>query len=145
MPSSDTERSYVPFADPADRPRKSRATVRVIMINDDRTLLFEDSDPGVPGTSWWTTPGGGVDEGESQVHAAIREVAEETGYQLTESELGSHRDTLFVPDTPTSSERTIVLRQWCRLSRGVPPQRPRAATLLGTPLVVARRLRQTDD
>ena len=56
MPSSDTERSYVPFADPADRPRKSRATVRVIMINNDRTLLFEDSDPGVPGTSWWTTP-----------------------------------------------------------------------------------------
>lgn len=87
MASSDTERSYVPFADPADRPRKSRATVRVIMIENDRTLLFEDSDPGVPGTSWWTTPGGGVDEGESEAHAAIREVAEETGYRLAESEL----------------------------------------------------------
>ena len=49
MSSSDTERSYVPVADPADRPRKSRATVRVMMINNDRTLLFEDSDPGVPG------------------------------------------------------------------------------------------------
>jgi 8-oxo-dGTP pyrophosphatase MutT (NUDIX family) len=87
VPSSDTERSYVPVADPADRPRKSRATVRVIMIDNDRTLLFHDSDPGVPDTSWWTTPGGGVDEGESEVHAAIREVAEETGYQLTEPEL----------------------------------------------------------
>jgi 8-oxo-dGTP pyrophosphatase MutT (NUDIX family) len=87
VPSSDTERSYVPFADPADRPRKSRATVRVIMINSDRTLLFEDSDPGVPGTTWWTTPGGGVDEGESELNAAVREVAEETGYRLTESEL----------------------------------------------------------
>jgi 8-oxo-dGTP pyrophosphatase MutT (NUDIX family) len=87
VPSSDTERSYVPFADPADRPRKSRATVRVIMINNDRTLLFEDSDPGVPSTSWWTTPGGGVDAGESEVNAAIREVAEETGYRLTESDL----------------------------------------------------------
>ena len=87
MPSSDTERSYVPVPDPADRPRKSRATVRVIMIDNNRTLLFEDSDPGVPGTSWWTTPGGGIDEGESEVHAAIREVAEETGYRLSDSEL----------------------------------------------------------
>jgi len=85
--SSDTERSYVPVADPAERPRKSRATVRVIMIDNDRTLLFEDSDPGVPGTSWWTTPGGGVDDGESEIGAAIREVAEETGYRLGESEL----------------------------------------------------------
>jgi 8-oxo-dGTP pyrophosphatase MutT (NUDIX family) len=85
--SSDTERSYVPVADPADRPRQSRATVRVIMIDNDRTLLFEDSDPGVPGTTWWTTPGGGVDEGESEIAAALREVAEETGYQLTQAEL----------------------------------------------------------
>ena len=57
------------------------------MIDNDRALLFEDSDPGVPGTSWWTTPGGGVDDGESETNAAIREVAEETGYRLTESEL----------------------------------------------------------
>ena len=87
MSSSDTERSYLPVADPAARPRRSRVTVRVIMIDNDRTLLFEDSDPGVPGTSWWTTPGGGVDEGESEPRAAIREVAEETGYRLAESEL----------------------------------------------------------
>jgi 8-oxo-dGTP pyrophosphatase MutT (NUDIX family) len=85
--SSDTERSYVPVPDPSDRPRKARATVRVILIDNNRTLLFEDSDPGVPGISWWTTPGGGVDEGESEVHAAMREVAEETGYRLSEREL----------------------------------------------------------
>jgi 8-oxo-dGTP pyrophosphatase MutT (NUDIX family) len=59
----------------------------VIMIDNDRTLLFEDSDPGVPGVSWWTTPGGGIDEGESEIAAAIREVVEETGYQLAESDL----------------------------------------------------------
>ena len=57
------------------------------MIDNDRTLLFEDSDPGVPGVSWWTTPGGGIDEGESEIAAAIREVVEETGYQLAESDL----------------------------------------------------------
>ena len=87
MSSSDTERSYLPVADPAARPRKSRVTVRVIMIDNDRTLLFEDSDPGVPGTSWWSTPGGGIDDGESEIHAAIREVAEETGYELGAAEL----------------------------------------------------------
>ena len=74
--------------EPADRPRKLRNTVRVVLISaDERTLLFEDSDPGVPGTSWWMTPGGGVDPQESEAAAAVREVAEETGYVLSEAEL----------------------------------------------------------
>ena len=81
-----TERSYIPVADPADRPRKLRETVRVIVIDQDRTLLFEDSDPGVPGAHWWVTPGGGVDPGESEAQAAIREVFEETGYRISKPE-----------------------------------------------------------
>jgi 8-oxo-dGTP pyrophosphatase MutT (NUDIX family) len=85
--SSQRERSYIPVENPADRPRTSRATVRVILIDSDRTLLFEDSDPGVPEASWWVTPGGGVDDGESEVQAAIREVAEETGCLIRESDL----------------------------------------------------------
>lgn len=87
MSSSQRERSYVPVANPADRPRKTRATVRVILIDSDRTLLFEDSDPGVPEARWWVTPGGGVDEGETDRQAGVREVAEETGCQLSESDL----------------------------------------------------------
>jgi 8-oxo-dGTP pyrophosphatase MutT (NUDIX family) len=85
--SSQRERSYVPVANPADRPRKSRSTVRVILIDRDRTLLFEDSDPGVPDARWWVTPGGGVDDGESELQAGMREVAEETGCVLTEHDL----------------------------------------------------------
>jgi 8-oxo-dGTP pyrophosphatase MutT (NUDIX family) len=85
--SSELERSYIPVENPADRPRTSRATVRVIMIDNDRTLLFEDTDPGIPGAHWWVTPGGGVDEGETETQAAIREVSEETGYELTEVDL----------------------------------------------------------
>ena len=73
-------RSYVPKDDPADRPRTSRETVRVILIDNDKTLLFEDSDPGIPDSHWWVTPGGGIDDGESQQQTAIREVREETGY-----------------------------------------------------------------
>jgi 8-oxo-dGTP pyrophosphatase MutT (NUDIX family) len=85
--SAETERSYVPVENPADRPRTNRETVRVIMIDHDRTLLFEDSDPGVPDARWWMTPGGQIEPDETMAQAAIREVVEETGYRLTEDDL----------------------------------------------------------
>jgi len=85
--SPELERTYEPVA-PAERPRKSRATVRVILVDrTERTLLFEDSDPGVPGATWWMTPGGGVDPGESEAETAVREVAEETGCAITAADL----------------------------------------------------------
>ena len=76
-----------PSTNPADRPRTTRETVRVIMIDHDRTLLFEDSDPGVPDAQWWVTPGGQIEPDETMTQAAIREVAEETGYSLSEADL----------------------------------------------------------
>ena len=86
--SGETERSYVPVADPADRPRTSRTTVRVLLTNPaGQTLLFEDSDPGLDDARWWVTPGGGIDAGESELEAAVREVREETGYALEPAEL----------------------------------------------------------
>lgn len=86
--SGETARSYVPVADPKDRPRKSRTTVRVLLINPaGETLLFEDSDPGLENALWWVTPGGGIDPGETDVEAALREVGEETGYRLAEADL----------------------------------------------------------
>lgn len=89
MPEPELERTYVPVENPADRPRKERSTVRVILIDPDegRTLLFEDSDPGVDGSRWWVTPGGGIDPGESERQAAVRELAEETGRVLTQDRL----------------------------------------------------------
>jgi 8-oxo-dGTP pyrophosphatase MutT (NUDIX family) len=50
-----------------------------------RVLLIHWVDPET-GFAWWSTPGGGIDPGESQEAAARREVAEETG--LAELELG---------------------------------------------------------
>ena len=85
--TSDTERSYIPVENPADRPRTTRQTVRVILIDHDRTLLFQDSDPGVPDARWWVTPGGQIEPDETLPQAAIREVAEETGYRLSEADL----------------------------------------------------------
>lgn len=54
---------------------------------DGRVLLFCDTDPGLPDFRWWVTPGGGIDPGETEAQAAVREVAEETGAIITEEQL----------------------------------------------------------
>ena len=83
----DQQQRYL-AVDPAERPTKTRRAVRVIMIDDhQRVLLFHDTDPGAPGISWWVTPGGGIDPGESETEAAVRELREETGYQAGEADL----------------------------------------------------------
>ena len=72
---------------PADRPRRTRAGVRVIVTDGVHVLLFVDTDPGVPGSRWYVTPGGGIDPGETPLDAAVRELAEETGLVVEASEL----------------------------------------------------------
>lgn len=74
---------------PADRPRFARRAVRVLLVDeDDRVLLIEDSDLGLdPVPHWWNTPGGGVDPGESDAEAVVRELREETGLRVTEADL----------------------------------------------------------
>lgn len=69
----------VPLPKLDDRPVKHRVGARVLVVAGDEVLLMRDTDPGVPGSSWWVLPGGGVDEGETPRMAAIRELAEETG------------------------------------------------------------------
>jgi 8-oxo-dGTP diphosphatase len=65
-----------------------RPTARVVLLDrDDRLLLMRGRLPDAPqGPSFWFTVGGGVDEGESLMAAAAREVVEETG--LTDAVLG---------------------------------------------------------
>lgn len=74
---------------PDTRPRHRRRAMRVLLVDgDDRLLLFRDSDPGLePAPVFWITPGGGVDPGESDVEAAVREVAEETGLAIGGADL----------------------------------------------------------
>ncbi len=60
----------------------SRQAVRVLLLDEaDRVLLvrFWDGD-----RSWWCTPGGGVETGESEEAAAVREIREELGNESVE-------------------------------------------------------------
>lgn len=73
--------------DPADRIVKTRSAVRVVVQAGEELLLFEDSDPGYAQVRWWVTPGGGIDPGETEAEAAVRELAEETGLVVGTDEL----------------------------------------------------------
>lgn len=75
-------RTRGPAIDPALRTTKHRRAVRVLLLAADAVLLFRDTDPGLPGTGWWMTPGGGVDPGETDVAAVVREIQEETGLRI---------------------------------------------------------------
>src|SRR5215472_16714927 len=57
-----------------------RLAARVILLDPgDRVLLMRYDDP-PPGGRHWATPGGGLDPGEDYPEAALRELAEETGW-----------------------------------------------------------------
>ena len=66
-----------------------RRAGRVLLIDArQRLLLFRFADR-IRGTSFWVTPGGGLDGDETFAEAARRELGEETGLQL-DGPLGSH-------------------------------------------------------
>ncbi|MGW4552468.1 NUDIX hydrolase [Streptomyces sp. NPDC004365] len=66
-----------------------RWTSRVLLVDDDdRLLLLCGRDPRRPGARWWFTVGGAVEEGESYLQAAVREVLEETALRLPVERLG---------------------------------------------------------
>ena len=53
---------------------------RVLVIDSaGRVLLLENFDPAQPESRYWVTIGGGLDDCEEAVQAAVRELREETG------------------------------------------------------------------
>ncbi len=66
-----------------------RRAARALLISDGAVLLIEGTDPARPDVgTWWLTPGGGIDEGESREDAVVREVLEETGLTLRLADVG---------------------------------------------------------
>ncbi|WP_443072674.1 NUDIX hydrolase [Streptomyces sp. RPT161] len=83
-PGAEAEAVAAVAAGPAGPMRRA---ARVILLDPaDRILLLHGFEPADPATTWWFTPGGGVEPGESLPAAARREVAEETG--ITSIRLG---------------------------------------------------------
>jgi len=76
-----------------------RRAGRVLVIDSaGRVLLLENFDPARPDDLYWVTIGGGLDDGEEAVQAAVRELREETGIAAAVHELTGpvwHRSTEF--------------------------------------------------
>jgi 8-oxo-dGTP pyrophosphatase MutT (NUDIX family) len=68
---------------------QERNAARVVLVAGERVLLQHGFDPGRPEAgTWWLTPGGGLNDGESVEDGAVREVFEETGLRLSPAQLG---------------------------------------------------------
>ncbi len=75
---------------PADFPIVERSVVRVVVHDRaGRVLLFKTRDITAPELGeWWELPGGGIDDGESYLEAALRELREEAGIMASADQVG---------------------------------------------------------
>jgi 8-oxo-dGTP pyrophosphatase MutT (NUDIX family) len=72
------------------QPGQHRETARILLSNSlgQMFLLLTHFDPEVGLPPRWITPGGGIDEGETPIEAAVRELREETGISVSQEALG---------------------------------------------------------
>jgi 8-oxo-dGTP pyrophosphatase MutT (NUDIX family) len=95
---------------PNDLPIIERSAVRLVVLDSaGAVLLFHTHDPDHPDLGrWWELPGGGLDPGETYLEAAVRELHEEAGIVVEDSQVGAptwrrrasfrHRQTRHVQD-----------------------------------------------
>ena len=87
-----------------------RRAARVVVVDaEGHVLMIEGFDPHHPDDPYWYTVGGGVEPGETDREAAVREVWEETGRTITVDDLVGpvHHDE----DAFSFEGRTVVQQQ----------------------------------
>jgi ADP-ribose pyrophosphatase YjhB (NUDIX family) len=101
-----------------------RLAARVVLLDPgDRVLLMRYDDAPPQGTHW-ATPGGGLEPGEEYPAAALRELAEETGWTdiTLLHEVKQHRRVITFSDRTLRQEERLYLARTehpCREIRGV--------------------------
>jgi 8-oxo-dGTP pyrophosphatase MutT (NUDIX family) len=84
---------------------RRRDSARLLILNSDGHLLLFHFDHG-KGQTFWATPGGGLDEGETFEQAAIRELFEETGIEVARVDPPVFQRQLVFP-LPDSGEQVV--------------------------------------
>lgn len=108
-----------------------RTSVRVVLLDDDgRVLLFRTFDPSMPEIGeWWELPGGGLEPGESYAETAVREIHEETGFDIALASLPDlprwNRDSTYVRRHRRTWQHEVVVVAHVRGSGPVPAREGR--------------------
>lgn len=92
----------------ADQKYKVRAGAYAILPLGDDLLVTHQADP----TPEFQLPGGGIDPGESPLHALHREVIEETGWKIAAPrKLGVFRKFTYMPEYDLWAEKLCHIYQ----------------------------------
>ncbi|MCQ4286152.1 NUDIX domain-containing protein [Pseudomonas stutzeri] len=92
---------------------RERKAARLLVISPSEEVLlfrFHHTDDALAGESHWATPGGGLEPGETFHAAAVRELYEETGIQVSTvaQPVADRRVSLILP----SGEAVVAVEQY---------------------------------